>query len=157
MTEHNTTETTDETIDQEAPDTGPDATETDQTEVDQEQGVEQNPSRREAGYRVKLREAEAQRDQLSERLTSLQRAEVERIAAGKIKSAQALWASGAELADLLAEDGTVDGTKVIAAAERARDQLGLEAPRPPLYVPKEGQTTGPHRRPSGWEEAFIPA
>ncbi len=128
--------------------------------VDPDQDVEDQgdagdgPGREAAKYRRRLREAETERDRLAEQVVSLQRAEVERLAmAGDLRPA-ALWASGAELAGLLGDDGTVDAAKVTAAIEAAREQLGI--PKPPVgpRVPREGRSLGRPPKPSG-KEAMI--
>lgn len=76
-----------------------------------------NPNREAAKYRRQLREAEAERDQLRETVTGYRRAEVEKHAeaAGMVRGAD-LFDLGADLGELLAEDGTVDPEKVTAAA-----------------------------------------
>lgn len=67
-----------------------------------------------ARYRRSLRDAEAERDGLRGRLDVLQRAEVERIATGDDGLARAddLWLSGANLAELLDDNGNVDHGRV---------------------------------------------
>lgn len=82
-----------------------------------------------AKWRRRLRDAEAERDALTERLAGLQRAEAERLAGEHIAKSSALWAAGVDLADLLTDEGQVDPEKVAAAAAQARDTLGVEAPR----------------------------
>lgn len=112
-------------------------------------------SKREAKYRVQLRETQAERDQLAARVESLQRGEVERLAAKVIKQPSALWAAQTSLADLLADDGTVDERKVTDAASAAQKTLGLAATRPAGYVAREGTSL---RKSSSagnsWEAAF---
>ncbi len=71
--------------------------------------------RREAArYRRSLRDTEAERDGLRDRLATLQRAEVERIASGDDGLAVPgdFWLAGANLADLLDDGGNVDASKV---------------------------------------------
>lgn len=75
-------------------------------------------SREAARYRRRLRATEAERDQLSERVKVLQRAEVERRAAGRLATPGDLWLTDAELADMLDDDGVVDGEKVNATVDR---------------------------------------
>lgn len=72
--------------------------------------------RREAArYRRELRGVETERDSLRDRLTALQRTEVERLATtdrDALARADDLWLAGTDLADLLDEDGQVDPDKV---------------------------------------------
>lgn len=69
-----------------------------------------------ARYRTELRTAQAERDALAERLSTLQRREVERLAGAKMAEGGDIWLSGTELADLLDEDGNVDAERVTEAA-----------------------------------------
>lgn len=106
-------------------------------------------NREAAKYRRRLRDAEAERDTLKATVESLQRAEVERQAAGDGLKPAALWSS-AELGDLLADDGTVDAARVSAAVAVAREQLGIPNPPPRgNYVKGEGRSPGRPPRPSG--------
>lgn len=97
-----------------------------------------NPNQEAAKYRRKLRDTETERDQLRDRVTGFQRAEVERLAAGRITNPAALWAAGVELESLLGPDGNPDPVKVQDAAQRAIDTLGLAKPPPANYAPLEG-------------------
>ncbi|WGJ84238.1 hypothetical protein [Gordonia sp. SMJS1] len=116
-------------------------------------------SKREARYRVQLRETEAERDTLAGRVETMQRAEVERLAADVIGKPAALWATDTTLADLLDDDGLVDPDKVAAAAHAAKDTLGLEIgaaerkKRGPV-VPREGTGINRSER-NAWKEAFT--
>ncbi|WP_143965387.1 hypothetical protein [Gordonia zhaorongruii] len=154
----NDTETADESIDQEAPDTALAATETDSTDTTEDQDTE-NPSRREAAYRVKLRETESYRDQLLEQLNAMRQAEIERIAGESIANPVALWSNGATVDSLLADDGTVDPAAVRAAADDAANTLGLQPARRPGVVPTEGRVMNEawRHKGNGWSDAFTPA
>jgi len=118
-------------------------------------------SRRDIRYREQLRAAEAERDVLRHTVETMQRSEVERLAAEHLTKPAALWTAGTELAGLLAEDGTVDPERVHAAARDAREQLGLEDPqaarrRGPV-VSREGTSYHGHGDGSGnapWVAAF---
>lgn len=114
-----TPDTTTENTTEETPTTAEEAPEVQTAEDDG------NPNAEAARYRRKLRDAEAERDALAGRLEVLQRAEAERIAADHMTKPAALWAAGTELADLLAEDGTVDPQRVAQASIGAVDALGL--------------------------------
>lgn len=116
-------------------------------------------SRRDIKYRERLRETEAERDQLRATVETMQRREVERLAAEHLVKPASLWTVGTDLASLINEDGTVDPERVAAAAKDARQQHGLEDPqsarrRGPV-VPREGSsvTSGGHKN-SSWTDAF---
>ena len=69
---------------------------------------------REAGsYRRRLRETEAERDQLRSTLDELQRGEVERLAAGAGMAVPSdLWSTGTVLANCRDDDGRIDSEVV---------------------------------------------
>lgn len=102
-------------------------------EEDGSKGVRAEAARR----RVQLREVEAERDALTERVQGFLRADAERIASAQLSQAADLFDIGnVQLADLLGEDGEVDPKLVEDAAEE------LIAARPGLAVPE------PRRGPS---------
>ncbi len=72
-------------------------------------------NREAAKYRTKLRDAEAERDQLASAVATYQRRDAEALVGERLLSPADLWVAGAKLEDLLAEDGTVDKAKVDAA------------------------------------------
>lgn len=123
-----------------------------QSDDDQDDG--HTASRREARYRVQLREAEAERDQLRANVEALQRAEVERIAGTQIQKPGALWSAEVQLADMLDDAGTVDPAKVKSAVSSARETLGLATTKPGSYVGSEGQPIGNARSGDPWQNAF---
>lgn len=119
-----------------------------------EEGAEEAGGGREAAkYRRRLRETETERDTLAAQVAAMQRAEVERVAAEHLKIPAGLWASGADLPELLADDGTVDPAKVASAAVAAREALGLASARMGNYSPREGNIP---KMPAGngWADAF---
>src|SRR4051794_27877513 len=67
----------------------------DQPDRAQDDQESRTASRREASYRIRARDAEAARDALAERVTRMQRAEVERLAA-RLHNPGDLWGSGVE-------------------------------------------------------------
>ena len=76
-------------------------------------------SREAAGYRRRLREVEAERDQLAARVEHLQHAEVTRLAGEHLQDPTDLWrGDDADLAGFLTDDGTVDPDRVTAAAHQ---------------------------------------
>lgn len=108
------------------------------------------PGREAARYRRRLRDAEAERDALKATVQSLQRAEVDRLATDAGLRPAALWANGAEVGELLADDGTVDAARVAAAISAARETLGIPNPPPRGNVVKgEGRSLGRPPKPSG--------
>jgi hypothetical protein len=69
--------------------------------------IEAEPHSREARYRTQLRAAEAERDQLRQRLDARDRADVERMIASKLIDPSDLWAAGVTLADLVDDSGEI--------------------------------------------------
>ena len=115
-------------------------------------------SRRDVRYREQLRAAEAERDTLRATVETMQRHEVERLAAQHLTKPAALWTVGVELESLLGEDGTVDPDRVLTAAQNARQELGLEDPkakqrRGPV-VHREGTTVQSGGKSNSWTDAF---
>lgn len=137
-------------------DTTTEPTEATEAPTDDQPQPENKAGKEAAKYRTRLRETEAERDALVEKVTALRRAAVDdRVKAHKVP-VDGFWASGVQLEDLMDEDGNLDDEKVKAAADTAVETLGLErvGVRGP-YVPSEGRTTNP--RPSqSWESAFGP-
>jgi hypothetical protein len=115
------------------------------------------PSRREAKYRVQLREAEAERDGLRANVEAMQRAEVERLAGASIRQPNAIWAAGVDVKGLLDDEGRVDPIKVASAVQDAQNTLGLAATRPAGFVRGEGQLVGQPVAPAEnpWQKAFT--
>lgn len=97
-----------------------------------------NPNREAAKWRTKLRESEAQVATLTGQLEAAQRAFAEHLASADGLKPEALWASGVELADLLAEDGRPDAGKVAEAVDAARSKLGIR--RGPKVNPAQGSS-----------------
>jgi hypothetical protein len=93
-------------------------------------------------YRLRLRDAEAERDKLAATVAAFQRRDIEALAASgdgkKLGAGSDLWVAGIELKDLLAEDGTVDAAKVSAAVEQVLTDHPNWGPRPPrVGVPRD--------------------
>jgi hypothetical protein len=102
------------------------------------------PGREAAKYRVRLREVEAERDQITAQLTTYQRAAVEQLAAERLAvGADVFDVARAELADLLDEQGQVNPEAVAAAVDAllvSRPGLGRDAVgRLPAGFPDLGQ------------------
>lgn len=109
-----------------------------------------------AKYRRQLREAEAERDTLTERVAALQRAEAERIAGEKIAQPSALWASGVTLDTLLDADGNVDAGKVREATDAATSVLGLTKTLRGPILPNQGKHPDRAVTRDTFEAAFSP-
>jgi len=77
-------------------------------------------NREAAKYRRQLREAEAARDALGERLAALQRGQAETFAREHLADGADLWRDGLDLTALLDDDGNLDAAKVAEAARAAR-------------------------------------
>ncbi|GJN99532.1 hypothetical protein NJB18091_30130 [Mycobacterium marinum] len=87
-------------------------------------GPQAGESREAAKYRHRAKTAEAERDQLGERLTVLQRAEVERLAGAHLADGADFWRDGAQLADVLDDAGNVDPEQVREVAVALIDAHG---------------------------------
>lgn len=110
-----------------------------------------------AKYRRRLRDTEAERDGLAQRVETLQRAEVERLASDLSKPA-AIWAAGVQLADLLDKDGNIDTEKATEAITTATDSLGLQqASRAPRPDPTQGGQGGTGPTGPTFADAFGPS
>lgn len=135
-------------------DTAADDTTESETEAQNETGADDDkPSGREARYRKRAQEAEAQRDALAATVERLQRGQLESaIAAAGVKPAAVFAVT--ELGDLLAEDGTPSDKKIAEAVKIARDQLGIPS-RPPLRQTgmRSGAGYSPPKK-DGWVDAF---
>ncbi|MCV7379959.1 hypothetical protein BST11_15365 [Mycobacterium alsense] len=122
-------------------------------------------NREAAKYRRQLREAEAQRDALSERLSTLQRREAERLAAEHLADGADMWRDGLDIAALLDDDGNLDPAKVAdAAGAIGRAHRHWAAPRPQKRNPtgrggglKSGATGSDDYRPAtSWQKILNP-
>lgn len=83
-----------------------------------DQALENSDTVKEAKkYRQRAQAAEAERDTLRARLETMQRNEIERLAAEHLKDGTDLWRDGAQLADLLDDDGNIDTDKIADVAQ----------------------------------------
>jgi len=115
------------------------------------------PGREAAKYRVRLREVESERDALVGTVEALQRSQLEQhIVAAGVKPA-AVWANGTAVADLVGDDGQPDPTKIKAAIQSARDELGI-APKatPRGTTGLRSGSMGPQPAPNRFVDAFKP-
>ncbi|BBY36301.1 hypothetical protein MMAN_04350 [Mycobacterium mantenii] len=113
------------------------------------------PSREAAKLRHRAQTAEAERDALATQLEAMQRAAIDSHVTAMGMKPAALWASGANLADLLGDDGTPDTAKVAAAAEAAKESLGVTTYTRPRAGLQSGAMAHQPRR-DKWVEAFGP-
>lgn len=107
--------------------------------TDEAPEAENQKANKEARYRVERNEARTERDALAERVARMQRAEVERLAAGALAHPADLFSlSGNEPADYLTADGDVDPGKVAAdVAEILAERPGLKK-NAPAFDPSQG-------------------
>lgn len=112
-------------------------------------------SREAARYRRQLRDVEGERDALRAQLDAIRRVEVDaQVARLGVKPA-AVWASGVTLADVVAEDGTVDADRVAAAVAAARERFGLKTQRR-IRGFKSGLGAAGAGVSNSWQSAFAP-
>lgn len=88
-------------------------------------------NREAAKYRARLRETEAERDQLAERVATLQRREVEQLAKDEwlVTNPATLWPLGFDLATVLDDHGDVDRDAAVTQIRAMVAEFGLTAPR----------------------------
>lgn len=154
--------TTDHTTEGETPAEAPDqpfpatAGKEPDTSVEQPEDDETGTGTGEAAkYRRRLREAEAQLKTVTEHLHAVQRQQVEaQLATVGVKPDAVFAVTG--LADLLAEDGSLDADKITAAVETARETFGI--PKKPAGSAIPGIGNQPRHTPQTdkWSEAFSP-
>lgn len=113
-------------------------------------------SREAAKWRRKLRDTEGERDALAARLEAVQRQQIENLLAASGVKPQAVWAV-AELADLLADDGSIDTDSVTKAVTAARERFGIATPGKGSVVPGVGNQPTITPQTDAWKEAFTPA
>ncbi len=123
------------------------------TEPEEEPEDDAKGGKEAARYRRRLRETEAERDALTERVESLQRSVVDSIVTeggkgGRMHSTEPFWAGGVDLADLLDEGGDVDRAKVLAAVDDVAVRFGITRRPKPNTVPGEGYNPAPAGRDS---------
>lgn len=112
------------------------------------------PGREAAKYRTRLREAEAQREALTEQLDALRRHVIED--ASGLAKPQALWLAGVDVADLFTPEGRPDTEKLAEAVAKVSEELGLSMrPRTPKPDPSQGRYDEPPPV-NRWREAFGP-
>lgn len=108
----------------------------------------------EAGkYRVRLREAEAERDKLKASLESVRRQMVEERARKDLAKPAVLWALGVTVDSLLTDDGRIDMKKLDQVVKDAIRDYGLASgPEPLKPNSAQGQVGSP--RSHAWADAM---
>lgn len=139
----------------------PDEQTTEQADSGDEQRPDVTRSGEAAKWRRRLRDTEAERDDLASRLDTMQRREVARLATtpGRdqdghpvptLYDASDVFADDADLADLLDDDGALDEQRIRAAIEAStegRTHVRSDlAPRPPKASPAQGSSANPAGR-----------
>jgi hypothetical protein len=115
-------------------------------------------SREAASYRRRLRDTEAERDDLRGRLEGYERAEVERIAGDAgLQVAADVWTFGATLDTLRGEDGAIDPEAVGGlVGEIVKDRPGLQArPVGDLGIGRGAAAAGTTRTPEVGLSALL--
>jgi len=129
--------------------------EADKTEVEKPEAA--SAAREAAKWRKQFREAESQVAALTERLTALQRREVERLASADMADPEDLWRSGVELTELLDEDGNVDQGKVTETVQNVlRQHRHWSKPVPAAAPATDVGTSGLGTVPNDFVAAFKP-
>jgi hypothetical protein len=128
----------------------------DTTDSDDDGDDDGEPTGRAAKYRQRAKDAEARATELAATVERLQRAQVEHaINTTGIKPAAVLAVS--ELGDLLDDDGLPDSKKITAAADKARQQLGITRPTVDgmRYSGLHSGAGLPAPKRDGWADAFA--
>jgi hypothetical protein len=124
----------------------------DTPEQPEEAAPEANPNSEAARYRVQLREAEAQRDALAERVTAYQKRECEAIVANLLDVPGDLWEVGqADVATFYNDDGTLNEAELQAATGALIDQRPRLGKPPGPRHQNFGQFTKPPAGTVGWD------
>lgn len=133
--------------------TGQDAEQSDTTEQDSDTV---STSAEAARYRRKLRDAEKQLQSVTEQLNAVQKQHAENMLADLGVKPDAIWAV-AELADLLAEDGSIDADKLAQAVAAARERFGIPPTPKGTVVPGVGNQPASQPKLDTWTDAFGPS
>jgi hypothetical protein len=158
MTEHDlNTEPEPEALDPEEPEEPTEDTEPEEPEDDALAKVRKEA----AGYRTRLREAEAQRDELATRLESFQAQAAVKAATGPgmLRDGEDLFRAGVNVSELIADDGTLDHDKLTAAVAEVRERhphWGEARPAPRRPAEPFATGTGMTRPEPGWHDVLNP-
>lgn len=131
---------------------------TDERPNDDERGA---ANREAAKYRRQLRDVEAQRDQLGERLAAMQQSQAETLAREHLADGADIWRDGLELSAVLDNDGNLDPAKVAAAAKATRTaHPHWAAPQPHKVIKRNQFASGATGRqlhdpaPTSWQKVL---
>lgn len=120
-----------------------------------EQSDKAAESREAAKYRTRLRETEAERDDLAQQLKESRKQIVEDISG--LQRPEGLWAAGVDVDTLIDDDGRVDRKAVQEAVATATDTLGLARRPSGPYSSAFGAVTGePVKAKQDFATAFAP-
>ncbi|MEX3644323.1 hypothetical protein [Mycolicibacterium porcinum] len=119
-----------------------------------------NGNKEAAKYRRKLRDTEAERDALQTRLEHVQRGEVERLVTDQLRDPADIWRDGAQIADLLDDNGNIDPAKVTTLAGavlQAHAHWGIDTTSPRQYgSPVSGASAPARPQQDAFTAAFAP-
>lgn len=112
-------------------------------------------SNREKRYRLRLREAEQQRDELADTLTRTRQAIVASVVAGSGYAPKVAELVSADMDALLTDDGLPDPEKIAGALTSVVAEFGFaRQPRPLKPNPQQGSTSGHPGTKSSWAGAI---
>lgn len=112
-------------------------------------------SNREKRYRLRLREAEQQRDELVDTLTRTRQAIVASVVAGSGYAPKVAELVSADMDSLLADDGLPDPEKIAGALTSVVADFGFaRQPRPPQPNHQQGSAAGHPGGKSSWAGAI---
>ncbi|RVW01320.1 hypothetical protein [Rhodococcus xishaensis] len=125
-----------------------------QETVKEEKQTRKSDNAEAARYRRQLRDTEAERDTLRDRVTAYERREAEQLAV-ELADPRDLWVAGIDLDDLRGDNGTIDYAKVAAAV----DEVLAEHPawgKTRTPKPDRRQGGGEHQLPAhtNWSNAL---
>ncbi|MEU1956140.1 hypothetical protein [Nocardia rhamnosiphila] len=136
----------------------PTATDAPPAEVDSTEREQQGGNQEAKKWRLKLRDTEAERDGLRERVATYERTEVERLVADRLADPADLWVAGTELDALRGKDGAIDPAKVKESVDALLEQrphwkrATRSVPRPGGL--KSGATSSGDTMATSWQSAF---
>lgn len=102
---------------------GADSTRTPDEDQQEQQQKESGGNEEAAKYRRRLREVEAERDQLAEQVQGFRQADVERRAADALQDPSDVWRAGVQLNDVLDENsGELDEDKLAETIKQVTEE-----------------------------------
>lgn len=135
-------------------------TTTDETDVragtpepDEGDTTDDGPGREAAKYRRRLRDTEAERDALAATVDTLRRQIIEAALDRSPITAEAFWAGGTDVADLLDNTGAVDVDRVAEVAAEVAARFGVK--RQAMDLGQGARGSG-HAAGKGWADVLGP-